>query len=224
MDLYRLIGQKIRAARKEHNLGQKVLARTLGYTPSTISQYENGKRCILLTDLERLALALNRPLSHFITAGEQTKGEKKKAGPGIHVSLKQYKMIYTAHKIKKKLKDSEKENSKYKSKIKGLENKIQNLMARIAEQAQITNQTALLYKELKKSEEKAGVAEKISASHHATKNIAYQLNNPLTVLLGFIQMMLSEPNHHEDLERLEGSVKRCIKIIHELTESVLPPP
>ncbi|MBI5400412.1 helix-turn-helix domain-containing protein [Candidatus Saganbacteria bacterium] len=221
MNLYAIIGQQIKKARQEHDVGQKVLASMLGYTAATISQYENGKRCILLTDLEKIATMLNRPLTFFLTPGGGIKDKNKK---GLNVSLKQYKMLREAHKLKRKLKEAEQKNSKQKLIIKKLESKIQNLMARIAEQAQITSQTTMLYNQLKNNEEKIRETEKSLVVCKTIKNVAYQLNNPFTVILGFIQMMRAETNHNENLERLEVVTKRCIKIISELTESVLPPP
>lgn len=215
MDLYETIGQQIKKAREEQGVGQKVLASILGYTTSSISQYESGKRYILLTDLEKIAAALNRPLTYFLAPTGRSSEKKKKH---IYVPLKQYKMIHEAKKLKWGFKELERELIKQKLKNQRLNNKIQNLMMRIAEQAQITNQTAQLYSELKRTEEKAREAEKIAAAYRATQNIAYQLNNPLTALLGFIQIMLVNKND-KDLKRLEFITKRCIKIISELINS-----
>ncbi|NQT29637.1 MAG: helix-turn-helix domain-containing protein [Candidatus Saganbacteria bacterium] len=221
MGLYETIGHQIKKARKEQEVGQKVLASVLGYTTSTISQYESGKRYILLTDLEQIAATLNLPLTYFLAPGERSREKKKK---NIYVPLKQYKMINEARKLKKKLKEAESELKKYKIKNNKLETKIQTLMARIAEQSQITAQTASLYNELKKNEEKIRRIEKIAAIQKTVEGIAYQLNNPLTTLLGFIQILISEMDNnksqHKDLKKLERTTKRCIKIITELINSL----
>lgn len=223
MELYERIGQRIKKARQEQDVGQKVLAAALGYTPSTISQYENGKRCILLTDLEKIAAVLSRPLAYFISPEGQG-GSKKKAG--FYVTLSQYRTIGQVSKLKNKLNRAESEAKKQKLKIKKLESKIVSLLARIAEQAKITNQTALLYNELKRSEEKNREIEAISAAHKTAANIAYQLNNPLTSLLGFVQILVAETNtsdqRYGDFKKLETNVRRCIKIIAELINSFEP--
>lgn len=220
MDIYSAIGQQIKKARKEKGVGQKALASVLNYTPSTISQYEAGKRCILLTDLEKLAVALNYPLNYFIAPGGRTSAKKKK---GIYVSLEEYQALNEAGKAEGKLKKAAKEAEKQKAQARGLEAKIHNLMARVAEQSQITSQVAGLYNELKKTEEKIRGAEKITASHKTMGNVAYQLNNPLTILLGFIQMLISEKQSddpkRQDLIKLETSAKRCVEIITGLINS-----
>ena len=220
MDIYNSIGQQIKTARKEMGIGQKVLASTLGYTPSTISQYESGKRCILLTDLDKIAIALNRPLPYFITPGERSREKKK---PGLYISLKQYRMMREAHKLQRKIKATEYESEKQKEQIKKLDGKIQKLLTRIAEQAQLTHQTATLYNELKKNEQKVREAEKIVIAHQTTETIAYQLNNPLTIVLGFLQMLISdthsESTSYKDLKKTENAVRRCTEIMARLVTS-----
>ena len=60
------IGRKIQQARDEAGLSQEELASRLGLTQAALSNYELGKRQLNLTTLEKLARALERPLSYFI--------------------------------------------------------------------------------------------------------------------------------------------------------------
>lgn len=220
MDLYKTIGHQIKKTRKEQGIGQKNLASKLGYTPSAISQYENGKRCILLTDLEKIAAILHRPITFFLESLNQ---KKKK---GVYVSLNKYKLITEADKMKNKFKLLERQIENKEKETKNLENKVQNLMARISEQSKITNQTAMLYNEIKRNEKKTRNAEVLASSCNTAKNIAYQLNNPLTALLGNTQILISETNSksskYKDYKKLEDIIKICIKTLTNLLNSFTP--
>ena len=207
MNRYQAIGQQIKKARLDQDIGQKVLASALNCACSTISQYENGKRHLLLTDLEKIARTLKRPLSYFILPKAQR----------FYVSLKEYETLREA----KRLKGAKRELQKQKSKIEKQESRIRDLMERIAEQAKIANQTALLYSELKRNEKKARQAEALAAAHKTARDMAYQLNNPLTVLLGYIQLLRANPDHQDPgrLEIMEETAEQCINIISELLSS-----
>ncbi len=60
------IGRRIQKARDEAGLSQEELASRLSLTQAALSNYELGKRQLSLATLERLAKALERPLSYFI--------------------------------------------------------------------------------------------------------------------------------------------------------------
>jgi transcriptional regulator with XRE-family HTH domain len=64
LDLIQL-GERIRYARERVGLSQEQLASELNRDQRTISQYENGKRKILVTDLPLLAKILRVPISYF---------------------------------------------------------------------------------------------------------------------------------------------------------------
>lgn len=227
MNLYELIGERLVKARQEQGIGQKVLASMLGYTTSAISQYETGKRRIPLTDLEQIAATLNRPLTYFLEVGARSGRQKSK---GISIGFKEIQILKEAKKSLRKLKEAQQEIKKAKATNKKLESRVQALMARVAEQSQITNQTALLYNELKTSEAKVRKAEVSTATSKTIQDIAYQLNNPLTSLLGFIQLLISEIDSKKalpagrqanigDLKRLEINAKRCIRTMDQLTNT-----
>lgn len=59
-------GEKIKEARKRANMTQKELGDKLGVSPVMISQYESDKRKPKIETLERVATALNVPISAFL--------------------------------------------------------------------------------------------------------------------------------------------------------------
>jgi transcriptional regulator with XRE-family HTH domain len=73
MDIYELIGRKIKSARKEENVGQKILAYALRCSPACISHYEKNKREISLIDLQKIADILLKPLSYFFSEDGESK-------------------------------------------------------------------------------------------------------------------------------------------------------
>lgn len=60
------IGRRIQEAREEAGLSQEELASRLGITQSALSNYELGKRRLHLSNLQKIAGALNRPLNCFL--------------------------------------------------------------------------------------------------------------------------------------------------------------
>jgi len=59
------IGTRIQQARDELGITQQELAARLGCTQAALSNYELGKRRLYLSNLERIAAALAKPLSYF---------------------------------------------------------------------------------------------------------------------------------------------------------------
>ncbi len=66
MSLNRLIGYKIQMVREEKGISQEQLARVLGCSQSALSNYENGKRRLYLSQLEKLSEILEKPLEFFV--------------------------------------------------------------------------------------------------------------------------------------------------------------
>jgi transcriptional regulator with XRE-family HTH domain len=60
------LGDRIRQARNELGISQEKLADLANTTQNTISQYENGKRSMRVSELPQLASALKKPVSYFI--------------------------------------------------------------------------------------------------------------------------------------------------------------
>jgi transcriptional regulator with XRE-family HTH domain len=62
---YKEIGYRITIAREEAGLNQKELAEILGISQATLSNYEKGKRRLYLSQLQKIADALGKPLQYF---------------------------------------------------------------------------------------------------------------------------------------------------------------
>lgn len=60
------LGRKIQLAREEKKIAQEQLAEAIGCSQSTLSNYENGKRRIYLSQLEKLSEVLDKPLAYFV--------------------------------------------------------------------------------------------------------------------------------------------------------------
>lgn len=63
---YREIGKKIQQLREAAGLSQDELARAIGCSQSTLSNYELGKRRLYLSKLEQIAKVLGQPLTAFL--------------------------------------------------------------------------------------------------------------------------------------------------------------
>ena len=77
------IGKRIQKAREDAGLSQEELASLLGYTQSALSNYELGKRRLYLSNLEKIAKALNKPLTcffgelHEVEPQHESKGKRE---------------------------------------------------------------------------------------------------------------------------------------------------
>jgi len=59
------LGQRIRQAREQRGLSQEEFADLISRDQRAVSEYENGKRKITVTELPRFADALGMPLAYF---------------------------------------------------------------------------------------------------------------------------------------------------------------
>ena len=66
MKAYELIGRKLQKAREAAEISQKELAKKLGYTQASLSNYELGKRRLYLPDLKRISKILSKPITYFL--------------------------------------------------------------------------------------------------------------------------------------------------------------
>lgn len=71
LDSYQL-GQKIREARERQGLSQEELASQLGLGQRAISELENGKRRLAVTEVPILAAILDVPLLYFLSDARST--------------------------------------------------------------------------------------------------------------------------------------------------------
>ncbi len=85
MKAYEEIGRKLQKAREEAGLSQEELARKLGCTQASLSNYELGKRRLYLADLQRIGQLLGKPITYFL---EDSK-DKRSADPTYDHLLKE---------------------------------------------------------------------------------------------------------------------------------------
>jgi PAS domain S-box-containing protein len=73
--------------------------------------------------------------------------------------------------------------------------------------------------DLRRAERSLAQAERLSSIGEVVAGVAHELNNPLSGVLGYAQLLVpqvSEPRHARDLERIVESAKRCQKIVLNL--------
>jgi len=63
---YKDIGSKLQKAREETGLSQEGLAKLIGCTQSSLSNYELGKRRLYLADLKHVGDILGKPVEYFL--------------------------------------------------------------------------------------------------------------------------------------------------------------
>ena len=89
---YKLIGEKIRAAREMAHMSQKELAEKVGFESATaLSLIESGDRKISVDVLQRLADTLHLDLNYFL-------GKKEEIAGSVKVALRSDKELSTRDK------------------------------------------------------------------------------------------------------------------------------
>ena len=76
-ELSKLIGQRIRNYRTKQKLSQERLAELSGCHPTYIGQVERGEKNATLESIEKIAKAMNIPLSELFINIEETNAEKR---------------------------------------------------------------------------------------------------------------------------------------------------
>jgi len=75
----REIGEKIKKQRRKLGISQEQLAEILGVTYQQIQRYENGMNKLNVENIQRVADALNIPVSYFFEAEKPSKAAEKSA-------------------------------------------------------------------------------------------------------------------------------------------------
>jgi len=75
------LGKRILTAREEKKMNQEQLAGAIGCSQSALSNYEKGKRQIYLSQLEKIAETLEKPLNYFLENLDQ---QSDKAEPAAN--------------------------------------------------------------------------------------------------------------------------------------------
>ncbi|MDI6908166.1 MAG: helix-turn-helix transcriptional regulator [Thermoanaerobacterales bacterium] len=75
-----MIGDTIRALRKQRNLTQVELALLLGVSQAELSRMECNKTTITVQDISKLAAALGVPVTALFDGGDEAPGDATKTG------------------------------------------------------------------------------------------------------------------------------------------------
>lgn len=99
MEAYEKIGQKLQKAREENGLSQGDLAKRLGCTQASLSNYELGKRRLYLVDLQRIGQILGKPVSYFLDESKEKNSDAEDIGT---ILKKQYmqEILFAASGLK----------------------------------------------------------------------------------------------------------------------------
>lgn len=71
MKAYEKIGERLQKAREEAGMSQEELAKILGTTQSSLSNYELGKRRLYFSDLQRIGDILGKTITYFLEDNDE---------------------------------------------------------------------------------------------------------------------------------------------------------
>lgn len=78
MNAYEIIGKKLQKAREAAGMSQDELAKQLGCSQASLSNYELGKRRLYFPELKKICEILQQPLTYFLADMEEEALENKK--------------------------------------------------------------------------------------------------------------------------------------------------
>ena len=99
MKAYEQIGRKLQKAREEMGMSQEELAKMLGYTQSSLSNYELGKRRLYLSDLKKVCEILGKPITYFLEDSDDQQTDEDNLAT---ILTQQYlkEILFEARKLK----------------------------------------------------------------------------------------------------------------------------
>jgi two-component system NtrC family sensor kinase len=92
-------------------------------------------------------------------------------------------------------------------------------LATTIEKVQLYNETRKAYEDLRRTQEQLLQSEKMSAVGQLISGVAHELNNPLTAILGYTQLLESEklePRIEEFIQKLRKQAQRTQRIVQNL--------
>jgi len=92
-------------------------------------------------------------------------------------------------------------------------------LATTIEKVQLYNETRQAYEDLRRTQEQLLQSEKMSAVGQLISGVAHELNNPLTAILGYTQLLESEklePRIEEFIQKLRKQAQRTQRIVQNL--------
>src|SRR5215471_9721938 len=92
-------------------------------------------------------------------------------------------------------------------------------LATTIEKVHLYNETKKAYEDLRRTQEQLLQSEKMSAVGQLISGVAHELNNPLTAVLGYAQLLETEPLEprvHEFIQKLRKQAQRTQRIVQNL--------
>ncbi|OQY99618.1 MAG: hypothetical protein B6D41_00915 [Chloroflexi bacterium UTCFX4] len=71
MDIKRIVSERIKLARIERDINQAQLAERMGVNQQMVAKLESGRVSVGIQTLDRVARALNKPISYFVADFEE---------------------------------------------------------------------------------------------------------------------------------------------------------
>ncbi|HMF78856.1 MAG TPA: helix-turn-helix domain-containing protein [Bryobacteraceae bacterium] len=81
------LGESLRALREQHRVTLRALAAQTGFSPSFLSQIENGQCSPSLSSMEKIANALGVTLGQFFRVAESPKANVVRSTDRLHLAL-----------------------------------------------------------------------------------------------------------------------------------------
>lgn len=128
-------------------------------------------------------------------------------------------VLWRKEKILGVLASSSRTNREFTRSEQGVMIAVGRQLATTIEKVQLYNETRQAYEDLRRTQEQLLQSEKMSAVGQLISGVAHELNNPLTAILGYTQLLETEtlePRVEEFIQKLRKQAQRTQRIVQNL--------